>query len=151
MRSDDDSVAAKQRLAHLRLLTGDTAVANATLREVRDELEKQRGSRPADPWPVANLALVYADLGEAALARTLAASAASYEVVKKDAERANRIDVIRANVATQVGDKDQAFEILTQVLSRPAKEALSPGLLTIDPDWDPLRSDARFATLLARD
>ena len=150
VKSDEDSVAAKQQLAHLRMLTGDTVAANVTLREVRDELEKQRGNRPADPWPVARLALVYANLGEPALARTLAASAASYEVVENDAERANLIDVIRANVATQVGDKDQAFEILTQLLSWPGGVALSPGLLAIDPDGDPLRSDARFAKLVAR-
>jgi DNA-binding winged helix-turn-helix (wHTH) protein/serine/threonine protein kinase len=149
--SDDDSIAAKQDLAHLQLLTGDTAAAITTLREVRDELEKQRGNRPADPWPVASLAQVYADLGEPALARTLAASAASFEVVKEDADRAKLIDAIRASVATRLGDKDQAFDILQQLLRGPAKDVISAGLLGIDPDWDPLRSDARFATLIARD
>lgn len=143
---EDGVVAAQQELSHLLMLAGDPT-AGSSLRAVRDALEKERGSRPADPWPIGNLALVYADLGEAALANTLAASAAGFEVVKNDADRAKLIDIIRASVATRVGDKDQAIDILTRLLTGPAKDAVSPGLLAVDPEWDSLRPDARFASL----
>lgn len=146
-RSDDDENTAQQELAHLLLLTGNGARAVSMLKGIRDDLERKRANRSADPRPVGDLALVYADLGEPALARTLAQSAASFEVVRNDAARTSIFDVIRARVAVRTGDKDQAIEILRRSLTRRSKGAVTPGLLSIDPEWDALRSDPRFSAL----
>lgn len=50
-------------------------------------------------------------------------------------------------IEAALGNRDQAFEHLDTALSvRDSRLTL----LTIDPKWDPLRSDARFAATLRR-
>ena len=149
-KASDDINVAKAEVGHLSLLTGDTQAAIPILKQVRDELEKQRGNRPGDPILVGDLALVYADLGEPALARTLAQAATNFEVVRNDADRSTIFNVIRASVAVRTGDNDEAFRILRQVLKRPSRGAVTPGLLSIDPEWDRLRTDPRFTDLSER-
>jgi len=53
-----------------------------------------------------------------------------------------------ALVYARVGEHDQAIALLRELLAIPAGVVVSPPLLRIDPIWDPLRNDPRFAELI---
>ena len=50
-----------------------------------------------------------------------------------------------ATVLAATGDKDGAFKILTDLVNVPF--GLTYGDLKLDPMWDPLRDDPRFAQI----
>jgi len=52
---------------------------------------------------------------------------------------------VLAQVEAQLGDFDAAIAALPHLLEVPA--GLTPGLLRLDPYWDPLRKDPRFEKL----
>ena len=53
-----------------------------------------------------------------------------------------------AAVYATVGEQDAALEVIERIFSRPGR--LSPGLLRVDPIWDPLRKNPRFQALLEK-
>jgi hypothetical protein len=53
-----------------------------------------------------------------------------------------------AALEVRVGDNDAAFEHLRQALALSSGQSISPALLKLDPAWDPIRNDPRFAQLL---
>jgi hypothetical protein len=52
-----------------------------------------------------------------------------------------------AFVEVLVGDKDSAIPRLHHLLQIPYNNYLTPALLRLNPQWDPLRGDARFQKL----
>jgi len=54
-------------------------------------------------------------------------------------------DVDRARIYAGLGEKDKAFEWLEK-----GYDDRSIGTIKVEPTWDPLRSDPRFADLLRR-
>jgi len=53
-----------------------------------------------------------------------------------------------AQLYASVGENDQAFALLKQLMSIPAGLCMSSALLRIDPAWDPLRKDPRLDALI---
>lgn len=53
-----------------------------------------------------------------------------------------------ARIYVRVGDHDSAITLLERLLTIPSR--VSVQLLRVDPDWQPLRSNARFQRLLER-
>jgi TolB-like protein/class 3 adenylate cyclase len=89
------------------------------------------------------LAFSYAGLGDKGRAVAQARQAvADYE---GDAVSKPVADIALAQVQAQVGDVDAAIAALPHLLEVPA--GLTPGLLRLDPYWDPLRKDPRFEKL----
>ena len=54
-----------------------------------------------------------------------------------------------ALIYAQLGDADNAIPILKKWIHVPSSTSITPTLLRIDPDWDPIRNDPRFQQLLA--
>jgi TolB-like protein/Tfp pilus assembly protein PilF len=67
----------------------------------------------------------------------------------RDALSGSAMMIYVAQVHVRVGDNDTAFDLLHQALLQLSGQPLSPALLKLDPTWDPLRNDPRFAQLLA--
>jgi hypothetical protein len=56
--------------------------------------------------------------------------------------------VFLARLHVRLGDNDSAFELLDRLFAIPAGNVISPALLNLDPNWDPLRNDQRFQALI---
>ena len=86
------------------------------------------------------LAFAYAGLGEKDKALTEARAAViDYQ---NDAILKAGAEIALAQVQAQVGNVDDAIAALPHLLEVP--NGVTPGLLRIDPWWDPLRKDPRF-------
>ena len=90
------------------------------------------------------LAQCYAGLGE----KDKALAAARQAVVDYEGDALNKpqVEIALAQIEAQLGDVDAAIAALPHLLEVPA--GLTPGLLRLDPYWDPLRKDPRFQKLL---
>jgi hypothetical protein len=65
----------------------------------------------------------------------------------KDAVDGPRAEENLASVEVIVGDKDRAIPRLQRLLEIPYTNCLTPALLRLHPQWDPLRGDPRFQKL----
>jgi len=57
----------------------------------------------------------------------------------------------RARIQAQFGETDAPIAALTRLLKLGYANAITVASLRLDPDWDPLRGDARFTALLEGD
>jgi tetratricopeptide (TPR) repeat protein len=90
------------------------------------------------------LALALAGRHDVALAQLERAReiAATYVL----AEFALDAEPLWATTLVEVGEYEQALDLLEDMMSRPS--AMSTGLLRIQPEWDPIRDQSRFQRLL---
>jgi hypothetical protein len=65
----------------------------------------------------------------------------------KDAVAIPKAEENLAFVEVLVGDKDRAIPRLQRLLEIPYQDCLTPALLRLHPQWDPLRSDPAFQKL----
>jgi TolB-like protein/Flp pilus assembly protein TadD len=89
------------------------------------------------------LALSYAGLGEKD--KALAEAREAVIDFQDDAIDKPSAEIVLAQVEAQVGDVDGAIAALPHLLEVP--NGVTPGLLRLDPYWDPLRKDPRFQKL----
>ena len=132
-------------LGYCQQMAGKTADARTTYALAIQEIKPS----PATSVPIDHallpcaLALSYAGLGEKDKALDEARKAvADYQ---DDAIDEPQAETVLAQIEAQVGDVDAAIAALPQLLEVPA--GLTPGLLRLDPYWDPLRKDPRFKKL----
>ena len=99
-----------------------------------------------DEWRFRSaLGRVYAGLGRKADAIREGVKAVELLPVSKDAVDGPSVLEELAAVHAQIGEPDQAIEIVERLLSIPGY--LSAPLLRIDLKWAPLRQDSRFRKL----
>ena len=108
------------------------------------ELAKQPESADIHSY----LALAYCGLGDRAQAVKYAALAVTAVPVEKDALSGAYYLDVQARVWSRLGDRDRAIPAIEALMKRPAPLPLTPALLNLDPDFDKLRTDARFQALL---
>ena len=89
------------------------------------------------------LAFSYAGIGDKE--RALAEARQAVTEYQNDAVSKPVTEIALAQIEAQVGDVDAAIAALPHLLEVPA--GLTPGLLRLDPYWDPLRKDPRFQKL----
>ena len=126
-------------LAHWSL--GNSLLATRRYAEAIREFEKAIALSGDSPDEPASLGLAYALSGNETGAR---------KIIKALDERSGRIYIppsLAASIHGALGERDQAFELLEQAF-RDRDSLLA--YLKVDPMFDPLRDDARFAGYLSR-
>jgi tetratricopeptide (TPR) repeat protein len=132
-------------LGYCQQLAGKPAEARATYSHAVQTLKPSPDATvPIDQalLPCA-LALSYAGLLEKD--KALAEAQKAVTDYQGDAIEKPAAEIILAQVEAQVGDVDAAIAALPHLLEVP--NGLTPGLLRLDPYWDPLRKNPRFEKL----
>src|SRR5882724_7979486 len=126
---------------------GDIAGARATAQQLLPSLETLVKKDPDNPNFAAALSLIHAVLGEKDAATKEAKRAIALLPSAKDAVDGPTFEENLAFVEVLVGDKDGAIPRLQHLLQIPYNNCLTPALLRLNPQWDPLRGDPRFQKL----
>jgi tetratricopeptide (TPR) repeat protein len=110
-------------------------------------LESLSQKDPDNPNFAQALSLIHAVLGQKDAAIKEAERAITLLPSGKDAVDGPRQAENLASVEALVGDKNGAIPRLQRLLEIPYTNFLTPALLRLDPQWDPLRGDPRFQKL----
>ena len=126
----------------------DEPGAQAAFQKAKSAAEEAVSRNPDSEDAHIQLAKVLAYLGEREPAIAEAQRAGELRPESKDAFGGPEIAVGVAEVYTVLGEKDRAIQILDGLLSRPS--AVTAQSLKINPVWDSLRSDPRFAEMVQK-
>jgi len=126
---------------------GDIAGARATAQQMLGPLETLSQKDPDNPNFAEVLSLIYAVLGQKDAAIKEAERAMTLLPNGKDAVDGPRAEENLAFVEVLVGAKNGAIPRLQRLLEIPYSNCLTPALLRLHPQWDPLRGDPRFQKL----
>jgi eukaryotic-like serine/threonine-protein kinase len=129
---------------------GDTTGARSNYEAARSLLEDSVRAYPQDPRMRVALGLAYAGLNRRTDAMREARTTMEFAPVAEGTLVATVFMGGALEIYARLGEADAAFELIELLLAMPAGRELSVPLLRIDPIFDPLRSDPRFAPLIAR-
>jgi len=119
----------------------------AAVRKMATATVAQQGER-ADPH--LTLAFAAAGLGDKDEAIREGRRAVELLPPSRDALSGAGMLVYLAQIYVRVGSYDAAFEALRSTAPLFSGNAVSPSLLKLDPNWDPIRNDPRFAQLVVQ-
>jgi len=126
---------------------GDQAKAAAGFTAARKILESRLQIKPDDPRTLGVLAQIDASLGKKDIAVAEAKRAVELMPMSRDAYDAPLVQQGLAQVYAWTGEKDAAIQVVQQIVAVPSY--LSYGYLRYDPQWQPLRGDARFEKIVS--
>ena len=126
---------------------GDIVGARATAQQMLRPLEPLSQKDPDNPNFAQALSLIHAVLGQKDAAIKEAERAITLLPSGKDAVDGPRAEENLAFVEVLVGDKNRAIPRLQHLLQIPYNNCLTPALLRLNPQWDPLHGDPRFQKL----
>jgi tetratricopeptide (TPR) repeat protein len=143
---DDDLGQWGGSLAQTYALRGDSGKARAYADSARLTFEQQLRSTPQNGSLHAFLGLNLAYLGQKAAAIREGSRGVALLPISRDAVEGPYLQHYLARIYILVGEPDKALDQLEPLLKIPYY--LSPGWLKIDPNFAPLRGNARFERLV---
>ena len=150
--SELDKGVTQIRLALMQRLAGDMAGAKVTAEQGRNILEQLYGDLPDHRWFTSSrLSEAYAVIGEKDSALKAAERAITFLPSAKDAVTGPAMMENLAFILTMLGEHSRAISTLAHLLQTPYSSGnripITPALLRLDPNWDPLRTDPAFQKL----
>jgi TolB-like protein/Flp pilus assembly protein TadD len=145
---DDDRAQWALALAQASSLKGDAAGVRRYAEEARKAFELQLVSVPENSDRHVELGIALALLGRKEDAIREGTRAVELDPVAKDGYGGPFVQHELARIYIFVGEPEKALDRLEPLLKIPY--ILSPGWLAIDPNFDPLRKNARFQKLIGR-
>jgi tetratricopeptide (TPR) repeat protein len=127
------------RPVHIQL--GRIFAATGRFDKAIEEFQATPDPASGDTYLAAEIASAHAAAGRVAQAQ---------EILDRLTERARTEEIspdLFALICARLGRFDAAFQYLNQAVSEKTRRIV---WLKVDPRWDPLRSDARFSTVLGR-
>jgi serine/threonine protein kinase len=135
-------------------IRGDDTAAVAAFNALRPEMEKRALALPSEGVPLSVLAIIDAGLGRKEKAIREAKRACELSTFQINNFDATTVRCNLAVVYAWTGENDLAIVELTKLIDRPAASHAicqpTYGDFRLNPFWDPLRSDPRFTTLVAK-
>src|SRR5437773_2514634 len=126
---------------------GYIAELSATAQQILRPLEPRSQKDPDNPNFAQALSLIHAVLGQKDAAIKEAERAITLLPSGKDAVDGPRVEENLAFVEMLIGEKNRAIPRLQHLLQIPYNNCLTPALLRLNPQWDPLHGDPRFQKL----
>ena len=136
-------------LGDLQRHAGDAVGAAKAYQNTKRSAEEMVRAQPDNPDFLIALAWAEACLGEKDAALAHAKRATEARPSSKDAVLGPGYEDALARIQAHFGEKDKAIAALQHLLSISYASPVTPALLRIDPDWDPLRGDPRFEKIVA--
>lgn len=143
---DDDKGAWGIVMAQAWALRGDAAKVRSHADVARLAFEEQLKAEPNDAQRRMQLGWAHAFLGRKADAIREGERAAALLPISKDAYFGPYLQHELGRIYIQIGEADKGLDLIEPLLKIPY--FLSPGWLTIDPAFEPLRNNARFQRLI---
>jgi TolB-like protein len=135
--------------AFLLEMSGDKTKSRAMFLKAREASEAAFSDQLDNAFPITLRAYALAGLGERDAA--LKGIDQALGLITNDARNHGTVEEIKARVLTRFGEKDRAIALLQHLLEISydglGEAPLTPALLRLDPDFDPLRGDPRFKKL----
>src|SRR4051812_21784536 len=132
-------------LADLKRLSGDATGAQSDFTQARNALLDLLKSQPDNSDLYNALAVACCGLGANQEATKYIERAVNLMPITKDALAGAIVETTRAQIWARFGDRERAIPALERLLNIPG--VLTPAVLRFEPDFDPLRGDARFEKL----
>jgi len=132
---------------------GDVDAAKATYQKAAEKFQREIGKAAPDPALAAgdhsNLGIAYAGLGDAASAVAEGQKGIALQPSSEDPFQGPQREEAMARIYALLGDADHAIPVLKRLVQISPPTEITPGLLRLDPIWDPIRNDPRFQELIA--
>jgi tetratricopeptide (TPR) repeat protein len=135
----------------LQLRAGEAAAARKNLESARDRLEAELRNEPGNFIGLMYLSRAFSELGDRDAAMKTIDRAIEQTPASSDALYGPLLEDKRARIQARFGETDAPIAALTRLLKMGYANGVTVASIRLDPDWDPLRGDARFKALLDGD
>ncbi|MFL6519472.1 MAG: FlgO family outer membrane protein [Chthoniobacterales bacterium] len=126
---------------------GNNSAAEAAFAAAQNVVEDDLTRSPEDPKLMAMLGLVHAMRGRKDDAIAMGRRAVDLLPIARDAYDGPLLAAKMAAIYAHFGEADRALDLLTELVAVP--NGPTSGTLRVEPEWNPIRDDPRFAKLLS--